>query len=823
VADDLKLEEAGKTNDVVADDGSEGEGPSTDPLHDNPDLQKELYDLYLKNCGEDRYARLVEVKDVKQAEFYWGGRQYVWWSSQDKSWQLPSQAQAVNYGDLNLDDMPRFEFVTNIYQSRGLMVIGAVASSPPRIRFFPTDADEEEDLETADGRTKLAKIIQRWNPVQKQLQDEVYHAYTGGTICYWTHYVGDEEKYGLDSLPLMVEGKESLDAEIICPQCGWRAPADYAEPPMPCPECQNELTEDDISQKEEMPMPEDGGTVTVPKGRQLIDVYGALNIKRPQHVQNQSQFHYFAIEEEIHYSILRSAFPDKADEIKPGMSFGADDVFERNARLSIAENTKLLTQTGSAQASLCTFARVWFRKAAFYQIDDKAKRQELLDIFPRGCRVEFCGRTYCQSEAQSMDDCVVVVHAMPGRGQHRNGIGTSEMSVQDRANTLSNISQETYEYGIPITYRASDTWASDADEDQRAAPGLEVEVALRDGQNIQQRIMQVRADSVSPDMQKHMMDLIGPVSDDMTGTYPAVSGAGAEQGAPDTLGQQGMQRDQAMGRMGIFYVNLRQAHADILTLACRDLQAHVDGTLKLPILGKSGEFESESVDMAALDGDAEAYPEGDETYPELWRDQKATMMQVAATPYGLALVQDPENAELMVKLIGIQDLKVPGADGRRKQLKEIAEITKAMSNLEESPMGGAPMVEVDPDTDDNPVEAATCKWFLNTVKGQKLKKENPLAWMAIKEHMQQHLKAMPPPPPPQKPGTISITTPMDKMPPAAQAQWLEKEYGIKLDVNSFEQQVVLEHAKKNGLPTPGAALPAAAPQGVPANQPAGGQ
>jgi len=55
-----------------------------DPLEGNEELQKTLYSLYIKCVSEDRYPRLVEVKDVKQAEFYWGGRQYVWWSTQDK-------------------------------------------------------------------------------------------------------------------------------------------------------------------------------------------------------------------------------------------------------------------------------------------------------------------------------------------------------------------------------------------------------------------------------------------------------------------------------------------------------------------------------------------------------------------------------------------------------------------------------------------------------------------------------------------------------------------------------------------------------------------
>jgi hypothetical protein len=805
-------------------DSQNDDAEQGDPLEGKESLQQELIKLYAKCKGEDRYSRLVEVKDVKQQEFYWTGRQYLWWSSEDQRWNLPTQ-QAANYGDLNLEDMPRFEFVTNIYQAKGLMVVGAVAGAPPRIRFFPEDADDENDIETAEGRTKLAKLIERWNPIQKMLQQEVYHAYNSGFICAWTRYVANGEKYGIDSVQLLQQGAQEVNETILCPQCGWSAPANEAEPPVPCPQCGTELTEDNITQEEAIPVPEEGETQNIPRGRQVISIFGALNCCRPQHASEQSEFHYFGIEDEIHYAPLRAAFEDVAEKIKPGLNQGADDIFERNARLSVAENTKLLTQSGANQANLCTFVRCWFRPTAFWIIDDEDVRNELLETFPRGARVEFTGNVYCKSEAESMDDAIVTTHAMPGRGQHRPSIGGSMLSVQDRVNTFSNIEAETYEYGIPITYRAADTWDAQANDEQRAAPGLEVEVALRQGENIQQRIMQLRADSVSPDMYQHTNELIGAISDTLVGTYPAVSGAGGEQGAPDTLGQQVMQRDQAMGRMGIFYVNLKQLHADVMTLSCRCFEAHTDGEVKIPVLGPSGDFESESVDVSALEGEAEAYPEGDENFPELWNQQRATMMQIMDTPYGQQLAQDPENAELFAKMTGICSLKIPGVDARRKQLKEIAELIKIPQG-DEILSGLAPMVEVDPVTDDNPVEAATCKWWLNSSKGQKTKRENPMGWQAVKQHMQQHMQAIPKPEPPSKPLSESITMALKDMPPEAQAQVLGK-YGIEVKPQDFVDQVKLERAKKGVgepamTPAPGPAGPAAPPMGETANQPAGG-
>src|SRR6202142_617406 len=795
MADELQSNSA--TTDTGTKEDTSAVTKPGDPLEGQGDLQHCLYDLYLKCVGEDRYPRLIEVKDVQQAEFYWGGRQYVWWSSQDKTWQLPSQAQAVNYGDLNLDDMPKFEFVTNIYQARGLMVIGAVAGAPPRIRFFPLDADNAADLETADGRTKLACLIQRWNPVQKMLQEEVYHAWTGGFIALWTRYIGDGEKFGTDSLNVMVEGEEQSDDILFCPEWGWAAPAGESAPPVPCPQCGKQLTDEDVVPGESTPIPQDGGTIDAPKGREVISVFGALNCKRPQHVQDQSEYHYFAIEREVHYSTLRAAFDEKADEIKPGLAFGADDSFERNARLSVAENTKLLTQTGSAQANLCTYAVVWFRPSAFWMIDDKAKRKQLLELFPRGCRIELCGSTYLKSEPQSMDDCIVTTQVMPGRGQHRNGIGTSMLSIQDRINTFSNIEAETYEYGIPITYRASDTFASEANEDQRAAPGLEVEIQLLPNQQIQNRIMQVRADSASPTMQAHEEALMGPVSDEISGAYPALSGASAPGSTPETLGQQAMQRDQAMGRMGGFYVNLKQAHADIITLACRDLESHVDGIVKVTVLGETGDFESDAIDVTALEGDAEAYPEGDENFPVLWNQQRATMMQVADSSYGAEIVKEPENAELMGRLTGIPDLKIPGVDARRKALKAINEIIKALTPTDDNPMAGVPMVEPD-DTDFHDIEAMTCQNYLNGAKGQKLKQENPMAWMAIKQYRAKQLAMIPPPPPPTKPLSETVTTNFKDMPPEAQAQLLSKQLGITVTPQDFMMKAVMEHMTKTG-------------------------
>jgi hypothetical protein len=746
-----------------------------DPLEGREDLQKCLYDLYVACCEEDRYPRLVEVMDAQQAHMYWRGLQYIWWSQRDECWNLPNQNQGLQIIPGDVDDMPRFEFVTNIYQAFGLSLIAAIGQAPPRTRWFPEDAEKPEDVETAEGYSKLSKIIERWNPIQPQMQDEIFHLWTSGTVAAWTRYIADK-KYGTETI-------EDVDAE---------------------------------EQPEGGAVPVSKGTEDLPKGREIVTTIGALNLKRPIYTKSQSEFHYLAYEEELHYCKLRMAYPDIADKIKPGQGIGEDNGFERNARMTVMQGTDLTQQTGEAQAVLTTFARVWFRPEAFYH--DKVKkdfRTQLLELFPDGCKVFFAGPTYCESESECMDDCWTVTHAMPGDGQHRNGLGTSMISVQDRFNTWSNIQAETYEYGLPITYRAGNTYDNSAESEQRSEPGSEVEIILDKGEDIRSRIMQVRNDSVSPDMLKGMSDLMGPVAQFLTGAFPALLGAGAAQGAAgDTASGYKMQMDQALGRCGVSYVRLKQFHADIQTLACKDYCKHATGRVTMPILGKGGDFENEAIDIDALEGDARAYPEGDENFPELWNVQRATFMQIMDTPQGQQLLTEPDNAELAVKLIGIPNLVLPGADSRRQAMRIIGMLTEPQETVQ--PDGSTTNMAavanpeqlaglIDPDDDPAAMYATMNHWRLSDA-GMKCQKENPTGYANVRALMALEKAKIPPPPPAVKPLSVTSTIAVDKMPPEAQAIILKKEYGVDLTPKDFLDQALLEKEKKSKaptLPTPG--------------------
>ena len=92
-------------------------------------------------------------------------------------------------------------------------------------------------------------------------------------------------------------------------------------------------------------------------------------------------------------------------------------------------------------------------------------------------------------------------------------------------------------------------------------------------------------------------------------------------------------------------------------------------------------------------------------------------------------------------------------------------------------------------------DLSSCKAFLNSSKGQKLKQGNPLAWQAVKQYMNAQAAMIPKPPPPTKPLSETFTTNFKDLPPAAQQQVLAQ-LGINLTPQDFIDKVLLDKASK---------------------------
>ena len=111
-------------------------GPNNERLEDlRPDLVNALRELVMQYREEGMVARRHEIRRIRQARLFWQGLQYAWWNPQDMTWHLPYESKI--YDDSAAAEMPRYQFVTNLYQAFGLSFISILSQDVPATNDRP--------------------------------------------------------------------------------------------------------------------------------------------------------------------------------------------------------------------------------------------------------------------------------------------------------------------------------------------------------------------------------------------------------------------------------------------------------------------------------------------------------------------------------------------------------------------------------------------------------------------------------------------------------------------------------------------------------------
>ncbi|MGH9700475.1 MAG: hypothetical protein ACRD52_13595, partial [Candidatus Acidiferrales bacterium] len=719
----------------------------------------------------------AEIRRIKQAHQFWRGLQYLWWSERDQNWHLPFEQTLGER--TSVEDMPRYEFVTNIYQAFGLSIISVLSQDVPRVRFFPASAQAEEDVAAAKAATEVAQLVERNNRVGNLIVDEAFHLWTGGKVGAYVRYVVDGQRFGFHPETDIAAREVKIGNDTyVCPECGGEteapersrvappqaanaqtftagdaagaaaagSPTETQPPPsVNCAQCGALLTEEDFVAAETITVPAAQTRFRVPNGQEVLTMVGALELKTPPWAGEMHEYPYIQWNMEVHLARLRAAYPHAADKIGPPVATGAQE-YERLARLAQSQGGPL-TEGGDFNINLITFQRTWLRPWAFFALEEKSLRDELLELFPDGAYVAFAGDAYCESRSENMDDHWRVLHALPGDGSSgRPGLGDALISVQERFNTLSNLQMETYEYGIPPIYADSEVLDFDALQNQTAEPGAHYPARAKAGQSLAAGFFQPAAAEVPPDLAQHAANLMGPVAQFLTGAFPALFGGAMANN--DTATGYAMARDQAMGRIGLVWRQMKFFHADIMLLAVDCFRQNRPNDVEVTLLGAGAAFESKWIRLADLKGNLFSYPETDEQYPTLWSQQRGVLMQLLANPDPQiqAVLAHPENMALLKRLIGLEEFVLPDEESRTKQYREIAQMVgEAPVVHEEAGAGGAPPVEsllpsIVPDefADNHAVELEICKRWFSSDAGQVAKVEAPAGYANVRAHAMMH-------------------------------------------------------------------------------------
>ena len=362
----------------------------------------------------------------------------------------------------SLEDLPRYEFATNIYQAFGLSLVSVLSQDVPRVRFFPSSAQAEEDVAAAKAATEVAQLVERNNRVGNLIVEEAFSPWTDGKVGAYVRFVVDGQWFGFHPETEIGAREVRVGEDVyVCPDCGTEkkrdldgdglgegsnrrevlrrsAPLDEGQTrvgdetqhsetggatdgagvqdsaTVNCDLCGALLTEEDFVAAETVTVPAAETRMRVPNGQEVVTMVGGLELKTPPWANEMHEYPYLQWNMEVHQARLRAAYPHAAEKIGAPVASGGQE-YERLARLGQSQGGPL-TEGGDININLITFQRTWLRPWAFFALDDKALRDELLELFPDGAQIAFAGDVYCESRNENMDDHWRVLHALPGDG-----------------------------------------------------------------------------------------------------------------------------------------------------------------------------------------------------------------------------------------------------------------------------------------------------------------------------------------------------------------------------------------------------------------------
>src|SRR6202012_74273 len=203
-------------------------GPNNERLEDiNQKVVHALGELARQYREEGVVARRNEIRRIRQARLFWQGLQYAWWNPHDMNWHLPYENRSSD--DRQLEDMPRYQFVTNFYQGFGLSFVAVLSQDVPSVRFYPQSAQSLEDIATARAASDVADLIERNNHVEKLLTAIGYFLWTDGKLGAYVRYVADAQRFGAHDENLLAAIEIPLgEDKYVSAGCGKETAAQAA-------------------------------------------------------------------------------------------------------------------------------------------------------------------------------------------------------------------------------------------------------------------------------------------------------------------------------------------------------------------------------------------------------------------------------------------------------------------------------------------------------------------------------------------------------------------------------------------------------------------
>jgi hypothetical protein len=780
---------------LVAQNVFQGQKYTTDPADEmrlSEDEVKALRELCDIAGRTDPASRRITVEQCWRARLYQRGYQRLI-PRKNGGWSLPGAGTAWGVGKVEQNNTDTGQI--NVYGRDHDVIVSALSSEIPKTRFYPHRTSEATDVTAADAANSYKYFFTSSNCMEAKLGEVASSFYTDGIAVFFTRSV------------------QSCEFGYV------------------------DISESDPVIPETAGQPAAASSGSTPRIREIVSVFGALEVKVPTSVQHQKDMHFVGIFWEEDEAVSKATFPNIAHKIKAASTGVAELELDRTARLNVQMNMGVGYTTGDTLDRQVTRG-MWFLRPSmfmhFSQSDKKPLRDSLLAKFPEGVLIDWAGDQLAAATAVNLDDHLCVLHSNPGSGQNRRSLGNSTISLQDRLNRLSDLQMDYFTRTVPNRYYDSEAFDLQMMAQQANVPGASIPFLRQPGVPFTELIGSDPAIQANPQMLELMGLLEGQWSQDMTGALPSLFGGATDT---NTVGNAVLQRNQALQRLSYPWGEIKRGVTCITKQAVQQAAKNGNDSISDTVKGL-GRIQ---VEMSDLRGNVLCYPESDSSIPESWAQRQGLFLQAVESqnPFFQQLLSVPANSRIAKDAIGLAELEVPGAASIEKQQAEFDLLKKTgpvpnpqLQQIQEQIEQGMQHAAVDPQaaqvvqqlqqaaqslppevstvpvmqdaSEEHAIEASACQQWLVSPEGRTYKngdEEQRAAWSNVHTHWQEHsamaAKLAPPPPPAVK---ASITIAADKLPPAIQSQ-IFQEYGLESTPADFEQGQTHEVSTESETPT----------------------
>ena len=645
----------------MADNVQDPVSTSSDPPEKTPQEERieEAFLALIESIErEDEYIRLQQLRQFKKNNLFWHGFQYLFWSDIDQDWRIPTHEQ---FEEISSREETRwvFDYVINIFKAHGESIIAALSSDIPDVRFGPKDAQDPDDNRAVEAADNCVELIEKWNRAKLQIINALFYLITEGFVASYTYNKKDME-FGSVSIPEYGEGQIST-----CPLCGY---ADQGSPlavapgsvvpqvdnnapgPQLCPQCQAGGIQSPM-QPENVPVLQ--GERLVPKGREVIEIYGPLNVRVPAYVTKQADAGWLVHYVDADPALFKEAFPDIADQIDidPGQNY------ER-----IMRQSSLSMDGFQLNIRLTTQKRVWLRPWMLRRLDHTFDdiTPTIRKLYPNGQYFSCIGSVICEKRDESMDKHWTLTKAGPSKGLHADPTLQSLVPIQEIKNNLENLFLMQVEYGVPATYADTEVFDFEGQSKQESAPGYIYPVNPQPGQSISDAFYSEKTTGLNKESTQ-LLETLNTDGQFVIGSFPSIYGGPAQSGSK-TLGEYDKSRNFALQRLSLLYyfVNVWWAetmHKSVLSFIDHQIEDE-------PITGQvsPGQFQTKWIRKANFKGSFDRLePEASADFPASFSQKRSILMALLQlnNPEINSVLFHPDNAGIVQSYVGLTELHLP--------------------------------------------------------------------------------------------------------------------------------------------------------------------